>query len=239
MLSITKLPQTDGEPGTLDPGRVTVETVKTDPEIRDLINLADRYLNTIGYTDHGISHVARVAARAHAILRGLGLPMRESELASIAGYMHDIGNVVHRRDHAQSSALMCIPILTRLGMPMREIAVVAGAIANHDEGTGEPVSNVSAALIIADKSDVLRTRVRNPKMISFDIHDRVNYAAEHTEVTVDKDRHVITLKLQIDTSISAVIEYFEIFMSRMNMSRRGANFLNCDFRLVINDIVLS
>lgn len=222
----------------LDPARVTVSRVKTDPEVRALIDLADAYLNTIGYTDHGIGHVSRVSARAFKILRDLGLPRREAELAGIAGYLHDIGNVIHRSSHAQSSALMSIPILTKMGMPMNEIAIVAGAIANHDEGVGEPVSNPSAALIIADKSDVLRSRVRNPKMINFDIHDRVNYAAERSEMTVDRDKHIITLKLKIDTTISQVIEYFEIFMSRMTISRRGANFLNCDFSLTINDVQL-
>jgi hypothetical protein len=213
--------------------------VKNHPEIRALIDLADAYLSTIGYTDHGISHVTRVSLRAQKILRELGMPEREAELAGISAYMHDIGNVVHRQGHAQNSALMSIPILSKIGMPMTEVAVVVGAIANHHEDIGEPVSNVSAALIIADKSDVLRTRVRNPKMINFDIHDRVNYAAEKSDLTVDKEKHQITLKLKIDTSISQVIEYFEIFMSRMTMSRRGANFLNCDFRLIINDIQLA
>jgi hypothetical protein len=239
-LSITKSlgAAADDDPG-LEPGRVGVEQVKNDPEVRELIDLADAYLNAIGYTDHGIGHVARVAARAQVILRDLGMPKREVELAAIAGYLHDIGNVIHRYQHAQSSALLAVPILKRLGMPLREIAVVAQAIANHDEGVGEPVSNVAAALIIADKSDVLRSRVRNPKMINFDIHDRVNYAVERTELLVDKDRHLVTLKLQVDTSISQVIEYFEIFMTRMAVSRKGANFLNCDLRLVINEVILS
>ena len=237
-MSITS-PIQPADSGELASDRVTVEQVKNDAEVRDLIDLADAYLNVTGYTDHGIGHVARVAARAGVLLRELGLPKRESELASIAGYLHDIGNMVHRVNHAQSGALLAIPILQRLGMPTAEVAIVAGAIANHDEGVGEPVSNVGAALMIADKSDVLRSRVRNPKMISFDIHDRVNYAAEKSELSVDKEKHVITLRLQIDTRISQVIEYFEIFMSRMKMSRRGANFLNCDFRLVINDVQLS
>lgn len=237
-MSITS-PIQPADSGELAADRVTVEQVKNDAEVRDLIDLADAYLNVTGYTDHGIGHVARVAARAGVLLRELGLPRRESELASIAGYLHDIGNMVHRVNHAQSGALLAIPILQRLGMPTAEVAIVAGAIANHDEGVGEPVSNVGAALMIADKSDVLRSRVRNPKMISFDIHDRVNYAAEKSELSVDKEKHVITLRLQIDTRISQVIEYFEIFMSRMKMSRRGANFLNCDFRLVINDVQLS
>lgn len=222
----------------MNPKRVTVEMIRNDPEVRQLIDLADSYLNTIGYTDHGISHVSRVADRAGKILRELNLPEREAELAMIAGYLHDIGNVVHRSDHAQSSALMVIPMLSRMGMAMTEVAVVAGACANHDEVKGEPVSNPSAALILADKSDVLRSRVRNPKMISFDIHDRVNYAAEKSEMEVDREGRLITLRLKIDTSICQIIEYFEIFMSRMAMSRKGAEFLNCDFRLIINDVQL-
>lgn len=222
----------------LDPNRVTVEKVRQDPEVHELIRLADAYLSQIGYTDHGLAHVTRVSNRAIKILRDLRLPPRDAELAGIAGMLHDIGNMVHRVAHAQSSAIMCIPILSRLGMPMAEIGVVAGAIANHDEGTGEPVSNVSAALILGDKSDVLRSRVRNPKLISFDIHDRVNYAAESSEMEADPDRHLITLKLKIDTSISQVIEYFEIFTSRMTMSRRAASFLNCDLSLIINEVQL-
>lgn len=217
---------------------MTVEQVRDDPQVRDLIAMADDYMSTVGYTDHGMNHVGRVAEQAFTILCDLGLPRREAELAAIAGYLHDTGNVVHRINHAQSSALMAFTILLRMGMPMREIAAVQGAIANHDEDTGEPVSNAGAALIIADKSDVLRSRVRNPKMINFDIHDRVNYAAEKSELFVNHDRHLITLKLKIDTTISQVIEYFEIFMSRMTMSRRAASFLNCDFSLIINEIQL-
>jgi uncharacterized protein len=223
---------------SLDPNRVTVEMVRDHPEVRAMITMADQYLNTIGYTDHGISHVSRVAERAYQILHDLRLPVRECELAAIAGYLHDVGNMVHRSNHAQSSALLAIPFLSRLGMPIYEVAVVSGAIANHDEAVGEPISAPSAALILADKSDVLRTRVRNPKMISFDIHDRVNYAAEETELRAERDSRLITLKLKVDTSISQVIEYFEIFTSRMIMCRRGANFLNCDFRLIINEVQL-
>jgi len=223
----------------LDPNRVTVEMVKSNPEVRTLIDCADKYLAAIGYTDHGFGHVSRVAVRAQKILRELGMSQREIELAGIAAYLHDIGNVIHRQGHAHHSALMSIPILQKMGMPLTEIAVVAGAIANHHEDCGEPVSNVGAALIIADKSDVLRSRVRNPRMINFDIHDRVNYAAESSELIVDKERHHITVKLKIDTSISQVIEYFEIFMTRMTMSRRAANYLNCDFGLIINEVQLA
>jgi metal-dependent HD superfamily phosphatase/phosphodiesterase len=172
---------------------------------------------------------------AFRILSDLGLPRRESELAAIAGLLHDIGNMVHRDSHPQSSALMAFTLLRERGMPPEELAVVVGAISNHDENIGEPVSNPSAALIIADKSDVARSRVRNPRMINFDIHDRVNYAAERSELTIDRHKHLITLTLVIDTRISQVMEYFEIFMSRMRISRKAANFLNCDFQLIINN----
>jgi hypothetical protein len=168
----------------------------------------------------------------------LGFPEREVELARIAGYLHDIGNVVHRRDHAQSGAILSMQILGRMGMPIPEIARIAGAIANHDEGTGEPFSALSAALIIGDKTDVLRGRVRNPRMIQHDIHDRVNYAATKSTLIV-VERRTIVLDLTVDTSISPVVEYFEIFMSRMAMCRRSAEFLNCGFRLIINGVSLS
>lgn len=220
---------------TLDPDRLTYQKLRRDPEILTLIAMADRYLDTIGYTDHGLGHVARVSQRAWRMLKDLGVPRRDAELAAIAGMLHDIGNMVHREKHPQSSALMAFPLLKERGMPTEEIAIVLGAIANHDEGIGEPVSNPSAALIIADKSDVLRSRVRNPNLINFDIHDRVNYAAKRSELKADRDKHLITLALEIDTRISQVMEYFEIFMSRMRISRRAANFLNCDFQLIINN----
>ena len=219
----------------LDPNRVTYQSLRSDPEILTLIQMADKYLETIGYTDHGLSHITRVSQNASRILNDLGLPRREAELAAVAGMLHDIGNLVHREDHPQSSALMAFTLLRERAMPVAEIAVVVGAIANHDEGIGEPVSNPCAALIIADKSDVARSRVRNPRMINFDIHDRVNYAAQSAELTVDSRQHLITLTLEIDTRISQVMEYFEIFMSRMRISRKAANFLNCDFQLIINN----
>lgn len=219
----------------LDPNRVTYQSLRADPEILGLIRMADKYLETIGYTDHGLAHVARVSQRGFRLLMDLGLPRRECELAAVGGLLHDIGNMVHRQGHPQSSALMAFTLLKERGMAVEELAVVVGAIANHDEDIGEPISNPCAALIIADKSDVLRSRVRNPRMISFDIHDRVNYAAERSELTVDNKRHLITLTLEIDTRISQVMEYFEIFMSRMRISRKAANFLNCDFQLIINN----
>lgn len=222
----------------LDPERLTYQKLRSDPEVAELIAMSDKYLETIGYTDHGPSHVARVSQRAFRLLLDLQTTRREAELAAIAGLLHDIGNMIHREEHPQSSALMAYNLLRDRGMAIREIALVTGAIANHDEMIGDPVSNVGAALIIADKSDVLRGRVRNPNMINFDIHDRVNYAAQSSELIVEPGKHLITLDLEIDTSISQVMEYFEIFMSRMRISRRAANFLNCDFQLIINNAQL-
>ena len=219
----------------LDPGRITYEMLRQDPEIVTLVKMADRYLEAVGYTDHGLGHIERVSQRAYRLLEQLGAPQRDAELAAVAGFLHDIGNLVYRDHHPQSSAMMAFSLLRERGMGIEEVAIVMGAIANHDESNGEPISNPSAALIIADKSDVLRSRVRNPRMINFDIHDRVNYAAKHSELSVDHAKHLITLALEIDTRISQVMEYFEIFMSRMRISRKAANFLNCDFQLVINN----
>ncbi len=220
----------------LDPGRLTYESLLADREILALVNASDAYLEGIGYTDHGLQHLGRVSARAYHLLEALEAPARSRELAAISGLLHDIGNVVHRLNHAHHSALLAFQLLKERGLPTAEIAVVIGAIANHDDESGDPISEPSAALIIADKSDVHRSRVRNPRMISFDIHDRVNYAATASRLEVDRARHLITLDIEIDTQISQVMEYFEIFMSRMRMCRRSANYLNCDFRLVMNDV---
>lgn len=222
----------------LDPARITYETLRADPEVVTLINAADTYLRTIGYTDHGLSHVDRVARRAYRLLRELQAPQRDCELAAIAALLHDIGNVVHRNQHPYHSAIMAFKMLSDRKMPMAEVAVLMGAIANHDDLTGDPISNPSAALIIADKSDVLRSRVRNPRLVNFDIHDRVNYAAKSSTLVVDRKGRLITLALEIDTGISQVMEYFEIFIDRMRVCRRSAIFLNCDFRLMINDVQL-
>ncbi|MBI1292494.1 HD domain-containing protein [bacterium] len=215
--------------------KVTFDEIQHDPEVASLIEGADRALAAIGFTDHGIRHIARVANRAMNIARDLQLPERDRELAGIAAYLHDIGNGVHRVDHAQSSAILSYTILSRRGMDPLEIAAVMSAIGNHDEGVGEPVNNASAALILADKSDVLRSRVRSATpMLTRDIHDRVNYAATDSKLIVDRAEHLITLNLSIDTRVSPVMEYFEIFLGRMAMCRRAATFLNCDFSLVIN-----
>lgn len=214
---------------------VTYDDIRKDPEVLALIEGADRTLAAIGFTDHGIRHISRVANRALFIARELSFSDRDRELTAIASYLHDIGNSVHRSNHAQSSALLAYHLLSRRGMDPLEIATVMGAIGNHDEGVGEPVNLPSAALILADKSDVLRSRVRSATpMLTRDIHDRVNYAATDSQMQVDPAGRAITLSLTIDTRVSPVMEYFEIFLGRMAMCRRAANFLNCDFYLVIN-----
>jgi metal-dependent HD superfamily phosphatase/phosphodiesterase len=218
---------------------VALEDIKRDAEILALIEGADRSLAAMGFTDHGLKHIARVAARAMRICSELGVPARDRRLAGIAGYLHDIGNSVHRVGHAQSSAIMAFTLLRERGMATEELCVVMAAIGNHDEGVGEPVNNPGAALILADKSDVLRSRVRSDKpLLTRDIHDRVNYAATDSKMDVDRQGRIITLRLAIDTDVCPVMDYFEIFLGRMTMCRRAANFLNCDFRLVINDAEL-
>ena len=189
----------------------------------------------MGYTEHGFRHVGLVASVAHNTLTHLNYPNPLPELAGIAGYLHDIGNVVNRQDHGQSAALIAMKLLGQMGATADEIAMIISAIGNHEEEIGEPVNPVAAALILADKSDVHKTRVRNPNMISVDIHDRVNFAVERSFLKVDGRKKVITLDLTIDTKISQVMEYFEIFMSRMIMCRRAAKFLDCNFELIVNE----
>jgi metal-dependent HD superfamily phosphatase/phosphodiesterase len=188
----------------------------------------------MGFTEHGFRHLSLVSNIAYNVIRILGLSEREAELASIAGYMHDIGNVVNRRGHHLSGAILAYYILDDLGMHPDELFTVVSAIGNHDEETGQPVNNVAAALILADKSDVHRTRVRNKTNIGLDIHDRVNYAVERSFLRVDPEKKHISLELDIDSQISPVMDYFEIFLSRMIMCRRAAEFLGCTFALEIN-----
>jgi len=214
---------------------ITLESVKKNALVNNFIDAANEYLGAIGYTEHGFRHVSLVASIAHNTLLHLDYPQPLPELAGIAGYLHDIGNVVNRQDHGQSAALIAMRILNDMGATPEEIAIVISAIGNHEEEIGEPVNPVAAALILADKSDVHKTRVRNPTMISGDIHDRVNYAAERSFLRVDNTRKTISLELVIDTHVSQVMEYFEIFMSRMIMCRRAAKFLNCNFELIINE----
>ncbi len=217
---------------------VTLEQVKRDPEVQAYLSGGDGVLAAMGYTEHGQRHAALVSNIARNILERLGFPSREAELAAIAGYLHDIGNVVSRQAHEQIGGLVAMRILDRLGMPPSEIAMIVAAIGNHGEDVGEPVNNVAAALFIADKSDVHRSRVKNPELANFDIHDRVNYAAEHSFVRVDEKRKAVTLEIRIDTKISPVMDYFEIFLTRMVLCRRAASFLGCDFELVINGVRL-
>ena len=210
------------------------ETIKNSPEIRTYITQADASLLALGYTEHSFAHVTRCAQVAADLLSRLGYEDRQVELARISGYMHDIGNVVNRVDHAQSGAVMAFRILDKMGMAPEDVAVVVTAIGNHDEGTAYPVNAVAAALILADKSDVRRSRVRNRATIRFDIHDRVNYAVERSDLKLDTDAKTLTLELTIDTEISSVMDYFEIFMNRMILCRKAAEYFGLEFRMVVN-----
>lgn len=214
--------------------RITLEDIKKDPVVDSFIRKGNEYLGVMGFTEHSYRHLHLVSSIAGNILKRLNHPPREAELAAIAGYLHDIGNVVSRNDHGISGALIAYSVLNRTGMDPDEIACVISAIANHEEQYGHPVNNVAAALIVADKSDVHRSRVRNRDFATFDIHDRVNYAVEHSFLWVQEDRRAITMELTIDTEICPVMEYFEIFLTRMMLCRRAANFLKCDFELVVN-----
>ncbi len=213
---------------------VTYQDVKNNPEINTYIRQADASLLALGFTEHSFAHVTRCADTASRILLALGTDERQVELARIAGYMHDIGNLMNRIDHAQSGAVMAFHILDKMGMPPEDIAQVATAIGNHDEGTAFPVNAVAAALILADKSDVRRSRVRSRDTIRFDIHDRVNYAVEKSDLVLDAEAKTITLTLTIDTQLCPVMEYFEIFMERMLLCRKAAEFLGLTFHLDVN-----
>lgn len=213
---------------------VTLEDVKKNPIIKTLIRVGNENLEVMGFTEHGFRHISLVSSIAYNVLRLLGFSQRDAELASIAGYMHDIGNSVNRNGHHLSGAILAYYILDDLGMCPDELFTVVAAIGNHDEQTGQPVSSVAAALILADKSDVHRTRVRNKSNTGFDIHDRVNYAVERSFLRVDAEEKHISLELDIDSQISPVMDYFEIFLTRMFMCRRAAKFLGCTFALEIN-----
>ena len=217
---------------------VTYETVKNDPEINTYIRQADASMRAMGFTEHSFAHVTKCAETASRLLRDLGYSEREVELTRIAGYMHDIGNVINRDDHAHSGAVMAFRILDKLGMPPEEVAVVITAIGNHDEHTAYPVNAVAAALILADKSDVRRSRVRNRDTIRFDIHDRVNYAVERADLELDREARTLTLTMGIDLEICAVMDYFEIFTTRMLLCRKAAEFFGLKFKLCINGAVV-
>lgn len=213
---------------------ITLDKVKNHPKVVTFINKSNEHLGSLGFTEHSFRHATRVSSYARTILKKLAYSPEELELAAIAGYLHDIGNVVTRWNHAQSGALIALNILDELGMNPEDIATVIAAIGNHDEHEGTPVNAVGAALILADKSDVHRSRVRNQDFATFDIHDRVNYAVEHSSLKVDPEKRTITMELTIDTNICSVMEYFEIFLTRMVMSRKAADILSCKFELVIN-----
>lgn len=213
---------------------LTIKDVRANPLVKTFIEKGNAHLEQMGFTDHGPIHVSLVSNLSREILIRLGYEDRCAELAAIAGYIHDIGNVISRSGHSQSGALMAVEILNRMGMDPAEISIIAAAIGNHDEGYGHPVNEVAAALILADKSHVHRNRVRNTDVATFDIHDRVNYAVEHSVLSIDENKKVITMELAIDIKICPVMEYFEIFLSRMIMCRRAASFLGCEFELIIN-----
>lgn len=217
---------------------VALDEVKRHPAVVAFLEKANEYTGAIGYTEHGVRHASLTANIAYNILKRLRSDEREAQLAAIAGYLHDIGNLVGRQNHEHTGAVLAGRILAELGMDPPECAIVMGAIGNHEEPHGEPVSTVGAAVILSDKSDVHRSRVRNPEPRTFDIHDRVNYAVEHSFLRVDEKSKTITLELTIDTALSQVMEYFEIFLSRMVMCRRAAEFLGCAFKLQINGVKL-
>ena len=213
---------------------VTYEDVRKSEEIRTYIKQADESLKAIGYTEHSFAHCTKVAKVAGDLLEKLGFDAHELELARIAGFMHDIGNVVNRIDHAQSGAMMAFRILDKMGMPPEDVATVITAIGNHDEQTAAAVNAVAAALIIADKTDVRRSRVREKERAAFDIHDRVNYAVTESKLKIEKDRSVIALNLQVDEKICSMYDYFEIFLGRMMLCRKSAEILGTTFKLTVN-----
>ena len=214
---------------------MTYENIRDNPTIRTYIKQADETLAVLGYTEHSFAHVTSVAEMAGYILEKLGYSQRMVELAKIAGFLHDIGNLVNRVEHSQSGAIMAFRMLDQMGFPPEEIALITSAIGNHDDGTGVPVSPLAAALILADKSDVRRSRVRNIDPASYDIHDRVNYSVTKAELKIDDEKENIRLRLRIDTNLGSVMDYFEIFIERMILCRKAAEKLGLRFRLIINE----
>lgn len=214
---------------------MTYSEIKNNSAIKNYITAADVSLASLGFTEHSFAHVTAVSEKAGYILSILGYDDRTVELVKIAGYLHDIGNLVNRIDHSQSGAVMAFRILDNLGFDSKEIADIVTAIGNHDEGTGVPVSALAAALILADKSDVRRNRVRNQDISTFDIHDRVNYSVTNANLQISEDKSKIVLDLTIDSEYSSVMDYFEIFMGRMILCRKAAEKLGLQFKLIINN----
>ena len=214
---------------------MTYQEIRDNEEINTYIRQADMSLSALGYTEHSFAHVTIVAEKAGYILQTLGYDKRLVELAKIAGYLHDIGNLVNREEHSQSGAIIAFRILDHLDFPPEEGGLIVTAIGNHDEGTGTPVSPLAAALILADKSDVRRNRVRNQDISTFDIHDRVNYSVKKAELKINEAHTIIKLKLSVDTRYGSVMDYFEIFMQRMILCRKAAEKLGLQFKLMINE----
>lgn len=214
---------------------LTYEEITKSEAIKTYIIRADESLGALGYTEHSFSHVMHVAQTAGYILESMGYDKRTVELAKIAGYLHDIGNLVNRKDHSQSGAVMAWSILNDMGCDPGEVATIVTAIGNHDEGTGVPVNPVAAAMILADKADVRRSRVRNKDLSTFDIHDRVNYSVKKSSLKINEDKTLVKLKLTVDTNLGSVMEYFEIFMQRMLLCRKAAEKLGLQFKLIINE----
>lgn len=213
---------------------MTYNEIRKNEDIRNYITHADKSLAALGFTEHSFAHVEKVANTAEYILSTLGYSEHEIELAKIASYLHDIGNLVNRQEHSQSGAVMAFRILDKLNMESNDVATVVTAIGNHDEGTGVAVNAICAALILGDKTDVRRSRVRNRDITTFDIHDRVNYSVKESSVVINEEKDVITLKLQIDTDYGSIMDYFEIFLGRMIMCRNAAEKLGLRFKLEIN-----
>ena len=213
---------------------LTFEEITKNQAIKTYITRADESLLALGYTEHSFSHVLHVARTAGYILETLGYDSRTVEIAKIAGYLHDIGNLVNRQDHSQSGAVMAWSILNDMGCDPGEMATIVTAIGNHDEGTGVPVNAMAAAMILADKADVRRTRVRMKDPREFDIHDRVNYSVTKSCLTINPEKTQISLDLDVDTSYGSVMDYFEIFTNRMILCRKAAHTLGLQFRLTIN-----
>ena len=211
------------------------EKIRQSEAIKVYIQRADESLAALGFTEHSFAHVTRVAETVRYILETLGYSAHDVEMGMIAAYLHDIGNLINRSEHAQSGAIMAFRILDEMGMPAEDVATIVTAIGNHDEGTGVPVNDIAAALILADKSDVRRSRVRNQDQQTFDIHDRVNYSVEKSVLKINQEHSLIKLKLSVDTHYSSVMDYFEIFLQRMIMCRKAAEKLGLTFKLMINE----
>lgn len=233
-----RTPAGDAQTRTTAAGRATIpllSALREDEEITALLDAADEFMAAQGFTEHGQRHANLVGHIAFNVMAHLGHDERTAELAAAAGYLHDVGNVITRAYHGQTGAMLAWEALRRLGVPVRDVAQVMAAVGNHEEQHGEAVSQIAAAVILADKSDVHRSRVRAAASIADDIHDRVNFAVESSFLRVDPEARTLTLELSIDTSVSQVLEYFEIFLERMIMCRRAAKVLGCDFRITVND----